>query len=175
MKKLTYRDLPKDEKWIDHLDVLGAIRINPVIKWHKIREICARIVDIGIAKDSDAYISAVDMLNKVHLNEEILIPHNLNNDYCRLPIVNIDQLDDIVIIENNIKIDNNQKLSGKQKQVIRNIYALYEKDADKLRANKDAFMERWNSYDSLHMLGRWRDFIDKEIFDNFYRQSFSTC
>lgn len=163
--KLTYRDLPKDEKWIDHLDVLGAVRINPIIKWHKIREICASsmsgIVDIGIARGSDAYINAIDILNKVHLKENVLIPHDLNNDYYRLAIVNIEQLDNIFIVENNriSKQPITKKINDDQKQAFRDIYALYEKNPAKLQANKDAFMEHWNSYGSLRMLGQWWDAI----------------
>lgn len=164
---ITYGQLPQGSKWLEHLDILDAIRIMPFTKNNSIKEIYTNsmsgITDVGIAKSSESYKSAIEILEKANLSETLLIPHDLRDGYVRLGILNIERLDLVQLVENDNGILNMQKarkLNEEQKQAYRDVYELYEKDEMKLQANKDAFMERWNSYDSLRVINEWWNSIN---------------
>lgn len=163
---MLYDDLPKGDGWLDHLDILNAIRINPVSHVLKIRDLYARsmagFIDLGIKINGDTYQKALEILDKANLPQSILIPHELRDGYVRLGIVNIAELDAIAIKFENIdkNIDCYRKLLNEvQKQAFIDVYNLYEKDEKKLQENKDSFMEKWNSYDSLREVREWWDSI----------------
>ena len=165
--KIAYGVLPKGVEWIDHLDILNAIRRHSIGHIIDLEEIYARmipgIIDVGIAKNSDKYHEAVEILDNARIRSASLIPHELREGYVRLCILNIDRLDLVTFkSEVTIKLNGNgmlytvrvnQQLNEEQKQVLREVYSLYEEDAEKLKENKSKFMDFWNSYDSLILGG----------------------
>lgn len=158
-ENIIYGQLPQGKKWLDHLDILDAIRILPLTKNNSIKEIYTNAMsgftDVGIVKSSESYKKAIEILEKANLSENLLIPHDLRDGYVRLGIMNIERLDLVRLVENDNGIINVKKLNEEQKQAYRDVYALYERDEMKLQANKDAFMERWNKYDSLKNVNEW--------------------
>lgn len=164
---VLYGDLPKGNEWLDHLDTLNAIRINPVTHYHKTKDLYARsmagFIDLGIKIDSDNYKKSLEILDKASLPQSVLVPHELRDGYVRLGIINIAELDSVAIEFRNVGGNNcryRELLNEVQKQAFIDVYNLYEKDEKKLQENKDSFMKKWNSYAPLRMVGEWWDSIE---------------
>ena len=165
--KVIYSTLPKGSLWMDQLDVLKVIRINPFGALKKIDEFYSEqlsgYVDVGIEKCSDNYIKATDILKKANLPNDIICDHELRKNYVRLRIMNINNLDmlslqGLHLININGTIVNvpvQMQLSNIQKQAVKDVYSLYNTDESLKKENVNAFMEMWNSYNYLRQLREW--------------------
>ena len=88
--KIYYTDLPLGMDWLDHLDVLGALRISRISSLKKIIDYYAEklsgYVCVGIQIESENYRKAIDILASANLNEGILRNNDLLEGYVRLPV-----------------------------------------------------------------------------------------
>ena len=169
--KVIYATLPKDALWIDQLDVLNAIRINPFGGLKKIEqyysERFAGYIDVGIEKDSDNHHKAIEILSNANLPHSILREHELRNGFIRLRVININELDTISLqVVREVEVDGKiiplpikQPLSDHQKQAINEVYSLYNTDEDLKKENIRTFMDIWNSFSYLNILREWWDSI----------------
>lgn len=159
--KIMCSTLPVGEEWLDHLDILKAIRINTFSSLKKINEYYAEqlsgYVDVGIKRNSETYTKAVELLTSVSLiPNNLLVPHVFNTEYVRIPITNkvdIQKLKNIK--EYNVFVSCTQE----QKSVIEQIYNMYEKNDILLQQNKQLFIEEWDKRDKLNLLRKWWDSI----------------
>lgn len=73
---LIYESLPSNLDWLDHLDILGVIRITPFSQMNKIEDIFTRrfdgCVSVGIKKGTEEYESALQIIQSIGLNKNIL-------------------------------------------------------------------------------------------------------
>ena len=156
--KLIYGALPEGYDWLDHLDTLGAIRLNSFGSIKKIKEYMPYrlegYVAVGIKKDSDNYNKALQLLDDVGLNKSILTEHLLNSDYGRLNILDKDSINDLKLVVNQF---NQLPLNNHQCDNLRIIYDLYDNTAELIENNKTQFMTEWNNRPYLKMLGEWWD------------------
>ena len=169
--KIIYEALPKGSEWIEHLDVLGVIRINSFGSLKKIGEFYPEVlsgyVDVGIDKTSENYQKAIEIIKEAHLPNNILCDHELRSGFVRLQIVRIDKLDllsvtgqqKVNIGEQEIILPINQPLTDHQKDAIKNIYALYNNEFKLKSQNISKFIEKWDEYDNLRNLKSWWDEI----------------
>lgn len=169
--KLIYGTLPRGSEWIEHLDVLNAIRINSFGSLKKIEqfypEVLSGYVDVGIDKASENYQKAIELVKEAHLPDNILCDHELRSGFVRLPILRVDKLDllsitgqqKIRIGEQEIIIPIKVELTDSQKESIKKIYALYSNDAELRSQNILKFIEKWDEYDNLRNLKTWWDEI----------------
>ncbi len=173
--KIVYGELPLGDEWIEHLDILNAIRIIPYSSIRKVIDFymvnMPGIIDVGIAKDSDNYRKAIEILRSAYLSEKCLFSHELRDGYVRLGVTNINTInldipgelcqkgeDGLVHV-----VMTKQQLKEAREQAFRDVYALYEKDEIMLQENRRAFMERWNSYDSLRKVSEWINSINSNF------------
>jgi hypothetical protein len=173
--KVVYAPLSVGVEWIDHLDVLNAIRINmfgslkKMNQWYP--EMLSGYVDVGIEKSSDDYSKAKELIENAALPNDILCDHELRDGYVRLQIISVNRLD-IVLINRiqpfnlngtivNLPISN--RLTDAQIQAVNDIFALYTNDAQKRTENITAFMAEWDKRDSLKRLHEWWDNIPASI------------
>ena len=74
---LIYESLPSNLDWLDHLDILGVIRITPFSQMNKIEDIFTRrfdgCVSVGIKKGTEEYESALQIIQSIGLNKNILV------------------------------------------------------------------------------------------------------
>lgn len=161
-------DLPVGDEWLEHLEVLGAVRIINFSQPNKIDQIFPKIlfgyVENGIYKNSETHNKIVELLQNNGLPENILIEHELNSDYIRLPLVNEEDIETLALFR-TIIIDDQSipieiPLTDEQKTIIRSIYDLYDKDADVRRRNEIRIMEEWDKYPNLKKLRQWWDNIN---------------
>lgn len=157
--KLMYQALPAGTGWLDHLDILGAVRISSFETMKKISEyypsqlegyVCA-----GIKADSDDYKKAVELLTEVNINSKFLVPNECLDGYVRLDIRNESTIDILGFNSGAQRVS----LSDNQKNTIKQIWELYSKDTELKKEVTDNFMRLWDSYDSLRQLRIWWDNI----------------
>lgn len=169
--KIIYSTLPRESEWLEHLDVLNAIRIKSLGSMKKIDEYypesLSGYVEVGIDKMSENYQKAIDIVKDARLPNNILCDHELRPGFVRLKILNINRLDLILITHQaNVNIDGQEitvpidaKLTGDQKEAIMKIYTLYSNDTVLKSQNVAKFIEKWDQYDSLKKLRNWWDAI----------------
>lgn len=99
--KLEYADLPEGIDWMEHLELLGAIRLSRNIKLNKFEDFYARALNgyacVGIRKESEEYKSAVELLKSIKIGEYGLRNNIFLDGYVRLDLVNKAHIDDLLI------------------------------------------------------------------------------
>ncbi len=169
--KVIYATLPRGNEWIEHLDVLNAIRINSFGSLKKIDkyypEALSGYVDVGIDKTSENYQEAIEIVKEADLPKDILCDHELRPGYVRLRILSIDRVDLLSVTrQQKINIGGQEiilpihiGITDNQKESIKKIYALYSNDAELKAQNVSKFIEKWDEYDNLKNLRAWWDAI----------------
>ncbi len=155
--KIMYDELPQGSHWLDHLDILGAIRMNTVSQMKSFADFYSNklsgYVCTGIEKSSEDYIKAKKLLDEINISSDILIDNILNPGYVRLPIVS---LNNINFISKVIHIP----LSEGQNVILKEIVSLYsKKDANLIQQVKHNFFMELEQRPYLKLLKEWWDKI----------------
>lgn len=163
--KIIYGELPKNNDWLDHLDILDAVRINSFGGLKKIQqyypEMLYGYVDVGIEKNSENYHKAGELLKSNNLPQGLLVEHVLNTDFSRVNLPNKEQINSITLQHRvflngqNISISN--PLSEIQKNSIRELFDLYKQDDNIRQQNIRVFIDEWNKRPNLKILREWWD------------------
>jgi hypothetical protein len=165
--KLLYRDLPVGQDWLDHLDILDAVRLNNFGSLKKVEQYYPEqlpgYVDLGIEKNSANHNKAIDILKSHNLSASILIEHDFNSDYLRLCVRSKNSIDElsltIPMVQDGKLIHIQQSLPEEQKQAIHSIYELYSKDENIKQNNVNLFLNEWDKRSNLKTLREWWDNI----------------
>lgn len=165
--KIFYSELPTGQVWLDHLDILDAVRLNPFGGLKKVEQYYPEnmhgYVDVGINKNSENHDKAVEILNNYNLPSSILIEHALNSDFIRLCIRSIKSIDELSLVHTILHDGRlthvQEKLSEDQEQAIKSIYELYSKDGTIRQNNVSSFMNEWDKRPNLKTLREWWDNI----------------
>lgn len=160
--KLMYSDLPKGNEWIEHLELLDAIKSMPFQKWKSIEEryviSMPGCVTTGIKKESDTYAEVVELLHSVGISEGFLIDNELLEGYVILPISQLDMLDKVVIPDNwDADTDIMVLLNEEQKIALKKVWDLY--DNEEVAKIKNAFHNKINEYENIRKVIAWWDSI----------------
>lgn len=169
--KLIYGKLPVGNDWLDHLDILDAVRINSFGSLKKIHqyypETLAGYVDVGIEKNSEHYDAAIEILKNNNLPQDILVEHAFNDNFKRINIPNKDgissiKLQQLVSIKGAVTLIQ-IPLSTEQVSAINSIYELYKQDGNLKQANINLFMEELNKRPNLKIFSEWWDNINNNF------------
>lgn len=169
--KLFYCNLPIGTEWLDHLDILDAVRVNNLGGLKKIEEYYSHMlsgyVDIGIEKNSENYEKALDILKANNLPQNIMVEHVFNPDYVRINLPNKDQISSLTlqrpIVQNNQLLMQKTPLSTEQINAITSVYDLYKADNNLRQQNVKKFIEEWDKQPNLKTLKEWWDKISVSI------------
>ncbi|MDR2099528.1 MAG: hypothetical protein LBP40_01705 [Campylobacteraceae bacterium] len=170
-EKVIYNQLPKDNDWLDHLDILDTIRINSFRKLKKIKQYYPEQLDgyiaAGIKKTSENYQKAIEILNKVKLPNNILVEHVLNQNYVRINVANKNEINTFSLIQPIISYEERKiyriSFSDEQKNALKSIYELYIQDDNIKNKNIEQFMIKWNKFPKLKELQEWWDSIPQSF------------
>lgn len=165
--KIFYGELPLGHEWLDHLDILNAVRLNSFGSLKKAQQYYPErlhgYVDVGIEKDSESHTKAIEILDANNLPGALLVNHSLNSDYLRIPIPNRAQIDAISlqqrVLQGGSLVVVPIKLSEEQKEAINAIYDLYSQDGGLKQNNINSFIEEWDKRQNLKALKDWWDNI----------------
>lgn len=161
--KISYGQLPSGAEWLDHLDVLNAVRLNSLGRLKKVvqyyPEILHGYIDVGIKKDSEDYTKATDKLDANNLPRDLLVEHTFNADFVRLPIPHRSQIESISFLQQVIRDSTITfapvKLSKDQQKTIHSIFDLYNQDPGLRQDNITSFMAEWDKRSNLNALKEW--------------------
>lgn len=163
--KIIYENLPIGNDWLDHLDILDAIRIKSFSTLKKLQvfysERLSGYIEVGIEKNSDNYSKANQLIENAGLPQDILVEHELNSNYVRINTPNKEEISfpNLQILTNI----NSQKiilpLSESQINTIKSIFDLYKQDESIKQQNIKIFMEEWDKRTNLKKLKDWWDNI----------------
>lgn len=159
--RLTYQKLPEGVDWIEHLDILGAIRINAFGRNKKISEIYTKILNgyacVGIEKQSDNYKKTLELLTNINLDQRALIDNPFLEGYVCLPVYNKDAIHNIKMVNTN----GTRNLNEKELDVLYSIWDMYD-TGDQLQdeVNKK-FMDMWDSFEALRTVRVWWEDISR--------------
>ena len=152
--------LPRGIEWLDHLDILGVIRIKQFSKMNKIEDIFAEQFDgylsVGIKKGTQEYENALQIMQSVGLSKNMLVDNLFLDDFVYLEIENLKDINSKVIINNH----DIRAINQNETEALRNVINLYEKKDDLQNEVKEKFMNGADEYESLKMLHEWWNSID---------------
>ena len=157
---ICYDDFPSDSQWLDHLDILDAIRIYQygLGKMNSFEEIYCKLMSgycaLGIKIESENYSKACELLSEANLSINFLEPNCFNKDYARLRVVSKDYIDEIKFSASNGVVVSNDILNNKR-DVLRKIYDLYEKDSKLNQEIKNQFVSEILKRDNLKKVRDW--------------------
>ena len=157
--KIIYQALPTGSDWLDHLDVLGAVRIMSFGNMKKAAEFYTSSLKgytcVGIKAESEEYKKAVDILDAAKIDPSILIPNDCLDGYYRLTLINEKQIEDPGFNNGSVYVS----LSKEKRDAIKQVWDMYETEEALKKQAENRFMVLWDSFDTLHELRRWWDSI----------------
>ena len=166
-KLLCDGNLPTDKEWIEHLDILDAIRVNYSGKLNTFQNFYSEqligYIDVGIEKNSENHHKAIILLRTNNLPQEILIEHALNNHFLRVNLFGKNQINTCRLTQQENDTYKEVPLSEKQKNVLREIYDLYKQDENVKQANIQVFMQELDKRQNLKKIREWWDNIGTSI------------
>lgn len=165
--KILYGELPVGQEWLDHLDILSAVRLNSFGSLKKIQqyypEILSGYTDVGIEKNSDSYTKAIEILNSNQLPLDLLTDHSFNAGFQRLIVSNRRQIESITlhqrVLHEGQLVLVPVELTKEQIKAINSVYDLYSQDGTLKQKNIESFMAEWDKRQSLKVLKEWWDNI----------------
>lgn len=159
--RLIYEKLPEGVDWIDHLEVLGAIRINAFGSMKKISEYYTEKLNgyacIGIKKQSDNYMQAIDLLANIKLSQNVLIDNPFLEGYVYLPIYNKDAIRNMEFVNANGR----RNLNEKEVDALYSIWDMYDTDDQLQDEVNKKFMDMWDSFEALKTVRIWWENISR--------------
>jgi hypothetical protein len=165
--KIFYSELPAGKEWLDHLDILNAVRLNSFGSLKKTQvyysELLSGYTDVGIEKNSESYTKVIEILDSNRLPRNILVNHSLNSDFLRIPVPNRPDIENMVLPQlvhhEGAQVVIPIQLTKEQHSAIDSIYDLYSKDNNIKQKNVKLFMDEWNKRPNLLILKEWWDNI----------------
>lgn len=157
-EKLVYMPLPEGADWISHLDLLDAVRINPIsrpinidnlFKSHFDGYICA-----GIPIGSENHIRAKEELEKVGISSALLVENELLPGYVRIPVASKNAICNLkfqMASGNQVVIHDN----GEIVQTLERVWDLYSTEIKLINTVSEEFRRKWQDYDSLRKVYNW--------------------
>lgn len=169
--KIIYGELPQGHEWLDHLDILNAVRISSFGSLKKVKqyytESLSGYIDVGIERDSGDHARAIEILDSNHLPRGLLVVHSLNSSYLRIPVSDKAQIDFISlqksVVQGGSLVVVPISLTASQKEAINAIYDLYSQDGAVRQNNIDVFMEQWDKRPHLKIMKEWWDNIPSSL------------
>lgn len=158
-KMLRKISLPTNNDWIENLEITNIIRVSSFGRLKKYEEITrdnfSGYFVLGIKKESDNYVKALDMLSANNLPKSILVHNTLDNNYVRIVTPSLEKISEMGLI--NAKTRLLEKFSEAQVKAIKNIIDLYETNSGAFNNMEKRFKELLSSYKSISEVKEWWD------------------
>lgn len=152
--KIIYDELPQGEHWLDHLDILGTIRINAISSLKPICDFYSERLEgyvcTGISKKSEDYQKALQIIADIKSSDNILVDHILNPGFVRINIP-----DRYSLNSSSKEITTTISLSEHEKSLLKDVFSLYDKDTNIIKNIKQRFSEEWDKRPNLLLLKNW--------------------
>lgn len=154
------KELPQGESWLEHLDILSAIRLTPrgIKSFKKAEQYLPTMLKkhfvSGVKNESDEYATIKDEFQQCDLPfSSCFIPHPLKPEYIKLNISN--EIDDIYVIRQDKSGTVRIPLNEEQYKAMKNAIGIARKDEHQNRELVSRFMEEWDKFPTLNMVKEW--------------------
>ncbi|WP_216645037.1 hypothetical protein [Halomonas sp. THAF5a] len=120
-------------------------------------------LDVGIEKESENHKMAIEILSKNNLPKDLLVEHDFNNQYLRIPVTNRGHIQNLSL--NRVVMNEGKPrlmsfpLTKNQLSAVESIYDLYTQDNNLRKINVDSLMVEWDDRPNLKALREWWDNI----------------
>lgn len=161
--------LPEGDDWINNLEILGLIKIIPFTSRKTLVDYYLVSLNgylcVGINKQSEKYVSALEKIKSVNLPTNILCENIMIENHVRLPICRLKQFDNLRLFD---KMNDDEiiykPINEEQKNVLESICDDYDKNPSALNDVKNKFKSMLNDYPELQKVITWWDgYIKKYI------------
>ncbi|MBC6680328.1 LPO_1073/Vpar_1526 family protein [Zhenpiania hominis] len=165
---ICYHSLPKGLDWAYHLDILNAARVSSVGTFKKFSEFYPNAFSgytcVGIEKESELYQSAVEILKGANIPINLLVDHELNDGYVRLNVRNKNEINNITFpVLTQANAIGLHKVIDSEVEALYKVWDLYSNDSKLKESVKQAFMQKWNTYDTLRTVRLWWEALPHSI------------
>ena len=154
--------LPTGNNWMEHLDLLSAIRIGAeeINRFKKLIEYIpsqlSKYLVSGVEVDSESLNNIRKDFEQCGIPTKCLIPHPLKPNYVRLTVsANVEDIFITKTLGNGNVL--NMPLNEEQKKVMSNAIAILRKDESTNPTMRNKLMEEWNKYPNLKLVRDWWD------------------
>ncbi len=149
--KVIYNTLPTDNKWLDHLDILDAVRISPFGGMKLLEDYWYKNFDgyfkNGIEENSEKHNEAREIFKKNGLGENCLVKNTINETYVKIAVLNRNRISNLSMID----ASGNRPLTDYEKSALEKVYDLY----DGSKMSKEDFIKEIEKYPNLKKLREW--------------------
>lgn len=168
LSSLCYESLPQGLDWAYHLDILNAARVSSVGSFKKFSEFYPEWFQgyscVGIQEETEAYQTAIEILKAANLPTNLLVSHELNDGYVRLEVKDRESIKDITIpVLLQPPAVGFRKVTADQVDALNKIWNLYSNEAAAKEMVKKAFMQKWDTYDTLRSVRLWWEALPHSI------------
>ena len=150
--KIIYDVLPTNTEWLDHLDVLDAVRItsfgNTKLFEDYWGERFNEYLKKGIEENSEKHNEAKLILKDSKLGENCLVKDVFNEKYLKLNVLDKNQISQLVIT-NSLK--QSRPLTIDEKSALEKVYDLY----DGTKMSREDFIKVIDGYPNIKKLREW--------------------
>lgn len=154
--------LPNGQDWIDDLDILGAVRFSSIASLVPYNELQFSQLEgytvCGVKTGSDEEAEALDKLSGAGLCTELLVDHELNPGYKRLPLRYIDTFENLTLYSPSDPSAPSENLNDGQIEAFRYICNLSQ-DNSRDEVIKENLKKEMLRHPSLATLIDWWDSI----------------
>lgn len=158
---LDGHQLPRTNDWLEHLDLLSAIRLGiaHLSSFKKMKEYIShelsKYLVSGLEDNSEELNKIKSEFIQCGLSINCMVPHPLKPNYVKLNTsLDIEQIAITRHIGNRISY---VPLNAKQKDVMRRAIATMMKDESTSPILQDRFMEEWDKFPNLKIIKDWWD------------------
>lgn len=170
-EKVLYGKLPLGSDWIEHLEILDAIRVQSSISMKKLEvyysEQMHGYTDVGIKKESEDYIKSIEILKDNGLPESVLVEHILNPEFVRIPVAHRQAIESLKctarVPHEGQPINLTIPLSESQKKALYTVYGMYNKDEGLKHRNIIKFREIIDNRANLSTLRNWWESLEEAL------------
>lgn len=157
--KVIYSELPKNTDWLDHLDILDAVRISPIGSMKLLEDYWYEQFDgylkNGIEENSEKHNEAKDILKAAKLGENCLVKNNYDEKYVKVEVLNKENINKLFVIDN---FGQRRKITDNETKALKKIYDLY----DGKKMPKKDFIDEIEKHPNLKTLRKWWNSLSKQ-------------
>ncbi len=160
-EKLMYEELPSGDSWLDHLDILGVVRLSPFSGVAKFKDYYPSKLNlcVGISKTSNDYEKSIDLLKSVNIDKSVLSDNKLLEGYVCLKVESKESICNLMIT----KEGKSRKINDNEIKVVSNIFDLYVNDAPLQEEVNSKFIEIWDTFEILRKVRIWWESIPQSF------------
>lgn len=156
---LDRKTLPSNDDWMEHLDLLSAIRISPhnIAHFKKLDDFIPimfrKYLVSGVLEDSDECNNIKDDFVKCGIPTSCIIPHPLKPNYMQLNnSFNVDDMRMITRIDSTVT---ETPLNPQQKEAMKKAINILRKDESNDSTLKSRIVSEWDKRPMLKEVHSW--------------------